>query len=144
MIQVTISNEDKERASTQRFEHPDVFVQRRLHAIFFKSLDYSHKSICELAGISYTTLETILKAYIEGGVEAVCRITYHTPHSDLDDHRQTIEEHFRNNPPATVKDACKVIKELTGVERKESQVRKFLLNLGMRPKSWCSSREIRP
>jgi transposase len=134
MIKLTISNEDKEKIAVLRFEHPDIHVQRRLHALFFKALDYSHKAICELADISYTTLDTILKAYIEGGLEAVCRITYYTPRSDLDDHRQTIEEHFRNNPPATVADACKVIKELTGVERKETQVRKFLIGLGMRPR----------
>ena len=37
-------------------------------------------------------------------------------------------------PPATVAEACKVIKELTGVERKETQVRKFIIDLGMWPR----------
>ena len=112
----------------------DIYVQRRLHAIFFKSLNYSHKIICELADISYTTLEKILKAYIEGGLEAVCRVTYNVPSTEMNSHRETIEEYFRNNPPATISEACKVIKDLTGIERKETQVRKFLISLGMRPR----------
>jgi len=81
-----------------------------------------------------TTLGTILKLYHEGGLEAVSRITYNTPQSELDNHRLTIEEYFRNHPPATVSEACRIIAEKTGVERGETQVRKFLIRLGMRPR----------
>lgn len=134
MIAVEISKEDREQAKKERFDNPDVHVQKRLHALYFKALKYSHKEICELASISYTTLETILKSYKEGGYESVCRITYYAPCSELEGHRQTIEEFFRSNPPSTVADACNVIKSLTGVQRGETQVRKFLVNLGMRPR----------
>lgn len=134
MIQISISEDDSNKIKQERFDHPDVHVQKRLHALYFKSLGYSHKAICELAGISYTTLETILKLYQEGGLESVCRVTYHTPRSELDDHRQTLEEYFRSNPPSTVADACNTIRELTGISRGETQVRNYLVRLGMRPR----------
>lgn len=134
VLDIAISEEDKIIANQERFKHPDVHVQKRLHAIYFKSLGYAHKDICLLAGISYTTLETILKLYADEGLKEVCNVTYNFPHSPLDEHRLTIEEYFRQHPPATVEEACKVIKDLTGVERKPTRVRQFLVDLGMRPR----------
>lgn len=134
MLDITIREEDKEKAKVGRFEHPDVHVQKRLHVLYFKALGYAHKDICLLAGISYTTIETILKIYQEEGFEEVCNVTYYTPHRELDDHRVTIEQYFRQNPPATVAEACKIIQDLTGVERGATQVRHFLIHLGLRPR----------
>lgn len=134
MLSITISEEDKEKANAGRFEHPDVHVQRRLHALYFKALGYSHKDICLLAGLSYTTIELVFNLYQEKGFEEVCNVTYFSPHCELDDHRMTIEEYFRQNPPGTIAEACKIIKGLTGVERGTTQVRHFLIRLGMRPR----------
>jgi transposase len=134
VLDVSIAEADREKARIGRFEHPDVHVQKRLHVLYFKSLGYAHKDICLLAGVSYTTIETVLKLYQEQGFEEVCNVTYPCPGSALDPHRVTIEEYFRQKPPSTVAEACKVIKDLTGVERKPTQVRHFLINLGMRPR----------
>lgn len=134
MLDISITKDDVEKARIGRFEHPDVHVQKRLHVLYFKSLGYAHKDICLLAGVSYTTIETVLKLYREQGFEEVCNVTYPCPTSALDSHRITIEEYFRQNPPATIAEACKVIKDLTGVERKSTQIRHFLINLGMRPR----------
>lgn len=134
MLDVSIAKEDGEKAKSGRFDHPDVHVQKRLHVLYFKFLGYAHKDICLLAGVSYTTIETVLKLYQERGFEEVCNVTYPCPGSALDPHRVTIEEYFRQYPPMTVVEACTVIKNLTGVERKPTQVRHFLINLGMRPR----------
>jgi transposase len=134
MLDTTIAEDDREKAKTGRFEHPDVHVQKRLHVLYFKSLGYAHKDICLLAGVSYTTIETVLKLYQERGLVEVCNVTYPRPGGALDPHRVTIEEYFRQNPPASVAEACNIIKDLTGVERKRTQVRCFLINLGMRPR----------
>ena len=134
MLDISITDEDKEKARIGRFEHPDVHVQKRLHVLYFKALGYQHKDICLLAGLSYTTIETVLKLYQEQGFNEVCNVTYSCQSSELDSHRATIEEYFRQNPPATVAEACKIIKDLTGVERKSTQVRHFLVGLGMRPR----------
>ena len=134
MADISISEEDKARAEKERYDYPDVHVQRRLHALYFMSLGYNRGNICKLAGISYPTLRLILKLYKGGGFDAVCRVTYYTPHSELDEQRQTIEEYFLKNPPANVAEACNIIKNLTGLERGETQVRNFLVRLGMRPR----------
>lgn len=143
MLNIAISEEDKEKVKVGRFEHPDVHVQKRLHVLYFKALGYSHKDISLLAGVSYTTIETVLKLYLEEGLPKVCNVTYARPVSALDPHRDAIEQHFRKTPPATIMDACKAIKELTGVERRPTQVRQFLMNLGIRSRrASASSRKL--
>lgn len=42
------------------------------------------------------------------------------------------------NPPATVAHAAEQIKKLTGIERKPSQVRKFLKGMGMKPRKMAA------
>ena len=69
MLDISISEEDKEKPKIGRFEHPDVHVQKRLRVLYFKALGYAHKEICLLAGVSYTTIETILKMCQEQGLE---------------------------------------------------------------------------
>jgi len=38
----------------------------------------------------------------------------------------SLEEYFRVNPPASIKEAQSEIEELTGIKRSETQVREFL------------------
>ena len=59
-------------------------------------------------------------------------VNFYQPESELEEHRETLEDYFREHPPATIKEAAAKIKELTGIERKESQVRAFLNGLGMK------------
>jgi transposase len=49
--------------------------------------------------------------------------------SALLDHRDSLEESFRQNPPHTVAEACQRIKDATGITRGPTQVRAFLKKL---------------
>lgn len=134
MIIAKLTKDEMALLNRDRYAHPDPVVQRRLNALYFKGLGYSHHEICQLAGVSSTTLSTLLKLYQEGGIEAVTNVAYHSPTSQLDYHASTIEDYFRKNPPHTVKEACLCIEKRTGVKRKETQVRKFLHRMGMKPR----------
>ncbi len=124
----------KKRLKQERYEHPDPVVQKRANALYFKRLGYKHAEACSLADISYTTLTRVLKTYQNNGLDAALRSRQYEPGGALDQHREGIEELFRKQPPSTVKEACAAIKELTGVKRKETQVRKFLYRIGMKPR----------
>ncbi|KOR28794.1 transposase, partial [Achromatium sp. WMS1] len=62
-------------------------------------------------------------------------IKFHQPQSDLTKHTQTIEAYFRENPPATIKEAMAKIEELTGIKRSETQVRNYLKSIGFERRS---------
>ena len=52
-------------------------------------------------------------------------VNYYKPEGELVKHIVSLEAYFRDNPPASIKEAQKV-EEITGVKRSETQVREFL------------------
>lgn len=103
-----------------------------MEALWLKSQAVSHQDICRLADLSPHTLCNYLRDYQSGGIEKLKEVNFYQPTSELAEHRETLEDYFRHHPPATIKEAAAKIKELTGIERKETQVRVFLNALGMK------------
>lgn len=134
MIQIELSEEEIARVKLERYEHPDPAVQKRASALHFKCLGYKHAEISKLADLSHSTVTKVFKTYEKQGLMAVLQSREYESSSELENYRDGIEEHFKKHPPATVKEACAAIKDLTGIERKETQVRKFLHRIGMKPR----------
>ena len=87
-----------------------------------------------MCAISKPTFYRYLRDYQEGGLEKLKEVPFHQPTSQLAEHRATLEAYFREHPPATVAAAAAKIEELTGLERRPTQVRQFLTALGMKPR----------
>lgn len=134
MIQVTISLEDQEKINSERFRHHDPIVARHLHVLYCKSLKMPHQEICSFVDISRRALGEVLKQYIQGGLAAVMQTKWKSKRFVLDDHRETIEQHFRTHPPESVKVAASEIEKLTGIKRGQTQIRTFLHKIGMEPR----------
>ena len=67
-----------------------------------------------------------MKVYRTSGVAGLREFHWDKRPGALEAHRESLEETFRKQPPHTVAEACARIKELTGLERKPTQVRAFL------------------
>ncbi len=125
------SQDEIERFFVERYNHPHPRVQRRLEAFYLKSQGVTHKQICELLRVSKVSLNKWLHLYAEKGIEGLKQLGYKGRKGSFRAHQKTIEEHFRSHPPRTIPEACRVLKELTGVERGKTAVRHFLLSIGM-------------
>ena len=79
-----------------------------------------------------THLRSYIKEYLADGIEGLKEINFNRPQSDLQAFAGSIEKYFTENPPKSIGEAAAKIKELTGIERKETQVRKFLKGKGFR------------
>lgn len=135
-IRLAFSEEDQQTLSKQRYEHPHPCVQRRMEVLWLISQGEKHKEAARLAGVSKATAERYVALYRQGGLPALRESNWHTPTSALQDHRESLEESFRRNPPHTVAEACARIKEETGLERRPTQVRRFLRkSLGLKWRS---------
>src|SRR5882757_7572346 len=99
MISIDFTTEQIEALHHERFHHPHPRVQLKMEAVYLKSQGLPHRDICRLARISENTLRTYLQQFREGGVERLKQTDWDGPTSELSDHRQAIEEHFRKNPP---------------------------------------------
>ena len=132
MISIEFTEEEKQALHYERFNHPHPRVQMKMEALWLKSQDLPHQTIANLVGISPNTLRSYFREYQLGGIDALKQVKFYRPQSELIDHAQTIEEHFREHPPATINEAVSVIETLTGIKRSPTQVRKFLKSIGMR------------
>jgi len=132
MISMAFTEKEKQELNYERYHNPHPRVQRKMEALWLKSNGVPHNEICRLTGISPHTLCSYLRDYQTGGIDKLKLINFYQPTSELENHKGTLEEYFRQNPPATIKEAAAKIKELTGIERKETQVRKFLKKIGMK------------
>jgi transposase len=93
----------------------------------------THGCIAELAHVSRSTVQRVLRIFAAKGLDGVRSFGWKGQPSALTPHRATIEEEFREHPPHTAHDAARRIEERTGVRRKPSRVRKFLKDdLGMK------------
>jgi transposase len=132
MLQFTIKEEDKAVFSRERYEHIHPRVCQRMDALHLKSKGLSNDHICSILDICLNTLLGYFRMYIAGGVDELRKIKFNRPQSQLLAFKVSLEKYFTENPPSSISEAAAKIKELTGIERKETQVRKFLKSLRFR------------
>jgi transposase len=126
MARLTFSEEDQQALHRERFEHPHPRVQQRMEVLWLISQGVGYAQAARLAGVAEATVDRYVAVYRQGGLAALRELKWGTGTSELLDHRDSLEESFRKNPPHTVAEACQRIKDETGIARGPTQVRAFL------------------
>lgn len=132
MIDIKFTEKEKVALHFERFQHPHPRVQRKMEALWLKSNEESHKRIAQLTGVAVNAVTRYIKEYQLGGIEKLKEINFRGPQSKLDEHTITIENYFKEHPPATIKEAMAKIEELTGLKRSEVQIWKFFRRIGLK------------
>jgi transposase len=126
MIHIDFTEEAIAHLRQERYEYPHPRVQRKMEALLLKSQGLSHGDIGKIVGVCQDTLREYFYQYKSGGIEALKVINFYQPKSELTQYQGTIEDEFRANPPATLKEAATRIEELTGIKRSVHRIGKFL------------------
>lgn len=132
MLKIEFSREEIEALHYQRFHHPHPRVQLKMEVVYLKSQDLPHQEICRLTRLTGNTVRAYLRQYHEGGLQRLKQVDFHQPHSQLMSYRESLEQHLNQHPPATIKQARAMIAQQTGIERSPTQIREFLLKLGIK------------
>lgn len=132
MIKIEFTEAELQALHYERYHHPHPRVQRKMEVLWLKTQKVPHKEIAKLSGVSVNMVTSYLRKYKTSGIEKLKELNFYQPESELRRHTETIEAYFREHCPATVKEAMGKIKELTGIKRSETQVRKFLLSIGLK------------
>ena len=132
MICPAFTASDRVALEAERYSHPHPKVQRKLEAVYLKSLELPHHLICRICQISKPTLGRYLRAFEHGGLDGLKQLGYAGRPNSLHPHAASLEAHFRQHPPATCAQAQAVITAHTGVRRGLTQVRAFLRRLKMK------------
>jgi transposase len=130
MAKLTFSEADQQALHMERFEHPHPRVQQRMEALWLISQGLVYSEVARLSGVSEATVDRYVASYRNGGLDGLRNLNWGTSSvSELVEHKESLEESFRKNPPHTVAEARQRIKDETGIERGLTQVRAFLKRL---------------
>ncbi len=132
MITIEFSEADIEALDHERFNHSHPKVRRKMDALYLKAKGLKHREICRLCGISKQTLVTWLKQYNDGGIERLGQLNYKGQASKLNAYREQMTAYFTTHPPTSIAEAQHAIEQQTGLTRSPTQVREFLLRIGMK------------
>src|ERR1039458_8134835 len=67
---------DRAALAAERYLHPHPKVQRKLEAVYLKSLELPHHLICRICQISKPTLVRYLRAFEQEGLEGLKQLGY--------------------------------------------------------------------
>jgi transposase len=132
MIQITFTDADIAALEYERYHHPSPLVQRRMEILYLKSQGLAHQEIARLCRVCRQTVVTTFHLYQQGGIERLKQFHFAGQPSELNAHHSSLEAEFRARPPRTIAEAQDTIERLTGIRRSPTQIRAFLLRLGMR------------
>ena len=132
MINPIFTDSQIKALEVERFTYHHPRVQRKMEALYLKSKGLEHNLILKICCITESTLVRYLRDYEKDGIAGLKHLGYVGQPSQLRSNMSNLEEHFRQNPPATSAQAQADIKRLTGLGRSPTQVRKFLHNMGMK------------
>ncbi len=125
-IQLQLTPENLKEIHYHRYNHPAPLVQRRMEALWLKGHGLAHAQIAELVGVTENTIRDYFEVYQAGSVEKLKELNYYVPQSKLNAQVTSLEAHFRDHPPASIKEAQSEIETITGVKRSEAQIAEFL------------------
>jgi transposase len=131
MRTINLSTNETDKLNYERYHYPDPIVQKRLHAIYLKTaFCKSNNEIGLIVDASRNSVSNWLNIYESGGFDELCKVGYGTNTSKLDIHSSSILDSFRIAPPMNAAEAASRIKELTGIERGITQVKRFMKKQG--------------
>ena len=131
MIDLTFTQSDIDELNYLRFHHPDPMVMKRSETLYLKAKKLKTGQIRELTGFDVKTIRSHLHMYEKGGIEALKLREPYRPQGELEEHKLSIEQEFRERPPASIKEAGERIFKLTGIRRSDTRVEIFVKRLGM-------------
>lgn len=131
-FRIALSPEQLEIVVEERLNHPNARVRERMWVLSLLHAGLTREQAAKAAGLGRATVQRIVAAFRDGGLDGVRRWNVVGPTSELAAFRDVIRESFEKLPARTIAEAAERIERLTGLRRSPTQVRKFLKRLGLK------------
>ena len=132
-LRIELTEDEQRIVQDEQVLHPNACVRRRLWAVWLLHCGTKREQAAKILGVAIATVQRDVQAYRTGGLEALRKSgREYRPTSELAQHQDQIRQSFEQQPARTIAEACQRITALTGVERKPTQVRRFLKGLGLK------------
>src|SRR5947209_8140970 len=95
-----ISSEELRKLNYERYPYPCPLVQKRLHSLYIKALSgLSNEELGKLTDAHRNSISEWIKAYQQGGIEALLKVNYGTNTRVLEAHTGSLVELLTQAPP---------------------------------------------
>lgn len=131
-FRVNLTDDEQRIVNDERESHPDQLVRRKMFVLWSLHCGLQRQQAAQLAQVGLATVQRYVAAYRTGGLDGLRQSDRHGPVSELANWRETIRQSFAQQPVSSIAAACVRIKQLTGLQRGPTQVRKFLKGLGLK------------
>lgn len=132
-LRIELTEAEQRIVQSERESHTDAVVRRRLWVLWLLHCGLKREQAAKVVEVAVSSVQRDVSLYRRGGLEALRTSgREYQPTSELAQHRDIIRQSLEQQPARTIAEACQRIKDLTGIERKPTQVRRFLKGLGLK------------
>ena len=141
MARITIQLSESEQATvaSERYTHPELQVRRKMLVLWSVHSGLTGLQAGKVASVGRATVQRYLAAYRKGGLPGLRHWGVVGPVSQLAGHAEKIKASLSAAPVRTVAEAANRIEQLTGLNRRPTQTRVFLKDLGFQ---WQRTRAV--
>jgi transposase len=129
-----LSDEAKANLKYALFHQQSALLFKRFLCVWLYFKLGEKKAVAQLLDISRNSVASYIRCYETGGIEALSEVGYRRKRSALYDFQAVLEASLEQQPAHTVAEAKDRIRQLTGLVRGLTQVRRFLTQLGFKPR----------
>ena len=123
----------------ERHSHPKLNIRERMNVVWMLHKGARREDAAAFAGVSRSTVQRVVRAFRQNRLDGVRKWDANGPVSEMEPFRDIIRKSLEERPARTVAEAAERITELTGLDRKPTQVRKFLKDMGF---GWKRTRAV--
>ena len=132
-LRIALTEDEQRIVLRERDSHPSACVRRRLWGVWLLHCGTKREQAANILGVACSTVQRDVQAYRTGGLQALLKSgREYQPTSALAKYQEQIRQSLEQQPARTIAEACERIAALTGVERKPTQVRRFVKGLGLK------------
>lgn len=123
----------------ERHSYPNLSVRERMNIVWMLHKGSERDVAAKNANVSRSTVQRVVKAFRANRLDGVRNWDASGQVSEMEPFRDIIRKSLEESPPRTIGEVADRIKDLTGLERKPTQVRNFIKDMGF---SWKRSRAL--
>ncbi len=130
-LRIELTEAEQGIVQSEGESHAAACLRRRLWVLWRRHCGLKREQAAKVVGVSSVQRDVRLSR--DGGLAALRTSERESPPtSELAEHREQIRQSLEQRPARTIAEACQRIKDLTGIERGPTPVRRFLKNLGLK------------
>lgn len=132
-LRVSLPESEQQQVLSERESNSSACVRRRMLVLWSLHCGLTREQAAKIAGVGIASVGRDVRLYRRGGLNSLLNTgTRYKPTSEMADYADVIRASLEQTPVRTIVEARQRILDLTGLDRRLTQVRVFLKSIGLK------------